>query len=246
MNVCRPKEAEGKAAGGVAILFVHGILGNREFFDFLLPYVPRGWTQRSLLLEGHGGTALDFAGASMARWREQVHEAVAELRSCHGRVLVAAHSMGTLFAIREAVDGGADAVFLLNPPLRLRLSARLLVTPLKIFTGRVSPDDVWTQAAIKACGVEIDRNLLHYVGWIPRYIELFVEIWRTRKLCHRLECRTEVFFSAHDEMVSSRGRRYLEENHRAEFNSLPTSGHYYYSDSDRAAIISRFKQFTAV
>lgn len=231
--------------GGTAILFVHGILGNSEFFDFLQPYVPPGWTRRCLLLEGHGGSARDFARASMARWKAQVHEAVAGLRQSHGRVVVAAHSMGTLFAISEAASGGADAVFLLNPPLSLRLSARLFATPLKVATGRIRPDDVWTQAALRAYGIEEDRNPLHYLGWIARYAELFAEIRRVRRLCPRFSSPAEVFFSALDEMVSPRGRRCLEGNRQAAFTLLPASGHYYYSDADRALIISRFKSFTS-
>lgn len=230
--------------GGTAILFVHGILGNREFFDFLQPCVPPEWTRRSLLLEGHGGSVRDFARASMARWKAQVHEAVAELRQSHGRVVVAAHSMGTLFAIGEAVRGGADAVFLLAPPLSLRLSARLFATPLKVATGRIRPDDVWAQAALRAYGITGGGNPLHYLGWAPRYAELFAEIRRVRRLCPQFRAPAELIFSACDEMVSPRGRRYLEGNLQAAFTLLPASGHYYYSDADRALIISRFKSFT--
>ncbi len=230
--------------GGTAILFVHGILGNREFFDFLQPCVPPGWTRRSLLLEGHGGSVRDFGRASMARWKAQVHEAVAELRESHGRVVVAAHSMGTLFAIGEAVRGGADAVFLLAPPLSLRLSARLFATPLKVATGRIRPDDVWAQAAVRAYGITGGGNPLHYLGWAARYAELFAEIRRVRRLCPQFRAPAEVIFSARDEMVSPRGRRYLEGNLQAAFTLLPASGHYYYSDADRALIISRFQSFT--
>lgn len=246
MNGCYSKITECKEDGRAAILFVHGILGNREFFDFLLPYVPDGWTRRCLLLEGHGGTPSDFAKASMVRWKEQVHNAVMELRKNHSKVLVAAHSMGTLFAIREAVEGCVDSVFLLNPPLSLRLSVRLFVTPLKIIAGKISPDDIWTQAALKAYGIEEDNNLFHYLGWIPRYIELFSEIRRIRKICPELRKPAEVFFSARDEMVSPRGRRYLEGNRQVTFGLLRTSGHYYYSEDDIAQVISRFIKFTFI
>lgn len=113
MNGHNSDRINNRENGSTAILFVHGILGNREFFNFLMPFVPADWTVENLLLEGHGGTPRDFAKTTMSRWKSQVHRTVLELRRHHQKILIAAHSMGTLFAIREAVEGNADSVFLL-------------------------------------------------------------------------------------------------------------------------------------
>ena len=246
MNGHNSDRINNRENGSTAILFVHGILGNREFFNFLMPFVPADWTVENLLFEGHGGTPLDFAKTTMSRWKSQVHRTVLELRRHHQKILIAAHPMGTLFAIREAVEGNADSVFLLNAPLRIRLTKRLFVTPWKIMRKKIAPDDVWTRAAREAYGIEYDANLFHYLGWIPRYIELFAEIRRVRKICPEMHRRAEVFLSVHDEMVSILSRRYFEDNPYVSINILPSSGHYYYNEEDSAYIVTAFSKFISL
>ena len=99
------RETEKRLLPGAAcaVLFVHGILGSPAQFAPFLPLVPQDWSFCNLLLQGHGGGARDFSAASMAVWREQTRQAFAELRAQHETVVIAAHSMGTLFAVQEAV-----------------------------------------------------------------------------------------------------------------------------------------------
>lgn len=226
-----------------AALFIHGILGSPDYFDFLYPYVPDDRAKVSLLLEGHGGSAADFGRASMARWREQVREAVVRLKSSGHRVMIVAHSMGTLFAIENAVDGMADSLFLQNPPLSIHITRRLLTTPLKVVTGKI--DDDLTRAAKAAHSIADDRNPLHYIGWLPRYLELFREIRRVNAIVSRLSVPTRVYLSARDEMVSLRSARAFDPVASASVTILTTSGHYYYSPADRATIIRDFRQCVA-
>lgn len=222
-----------------AILFVHGILGKPDYFDFLMPAVPPGVDVERILLDGHGGSVRDFSKAAMSTWRQQVSRAVGALAKDHERVIIAAHSMGTLFAIREAVAGHADSIFLLNPPLRLRLTRRLLSAPIKILRDRVAADDILTQAAQDAYSIAYDANLLHYLGWIPRYLELFAEIARTRRMMPQLTAPATVFLSAHDEMVSPSSDRYFR-HPSSKVIHLSQSGHYYYTPDDRNTIIREF------
>lgn len=225
------------------LLFVHGILGKPDYFDFLRPFMPADVRPTSILLDGHGRGPREFAATSMARWRRQVAEAVESLRASGNRVVVVAHSMGCLFAIDAAVRGEADALFLLNPPLSLRVTRRLLSTPLKVRNGKVN--DARTRAAKAAYSISDDSNILHYVGWIPRYLELFGEIRRTRSVVKALAVPTRVYLSAHDEMVSPRSSRLFPERPEIQVKILPDSGHYYYTDSDRSVIISDFSEFLA-
>ncbi len=222
-----------------AILFIHGILGKPDYFDFLMPSVPSDITVERILLDGHGGRVRDFSEAAMSTWREQVSRAVAALSKVHERIIIAAHSMGTLFAIQEAVAGHADCLFLLNPPLRLRLTRRFFSTPVEILRNRITPDDLITQAACDAYSIEYDANILHYFGWIPRYLELFAEIARTRRIMPQLTVPAIVFLSAHDEMVSPDSCKYFK-HPTSKIIHLAESGHYYYTDDDKHTIISEF------
>lgn len=223
------------------LLFIHGILGKPDYFGFLHKYVPESYRITEIVLEGHGGSPKDFARASMSKWRNQLTDTVQNLRKDGDRLVIVAHSMGTLFAIDSAVRGEADALFLLNPPLSLRITRRLLTTPLKIMRGKI--DDRWTLAAKEAYSISDDPNLLHYIAWIPRYLELFREISRTRKIVGKLSVKTRVYLSAHDEMVSPRSAKLFPSKPDISVTSLPDSGHYCYDDADRSVIVSDFSDF---
>ena len=173
------RETEKRLLPGAAcaVLFVHGILGSPAQFAPFLPLVPQDWSFCNLLLQGHGGGARDFSAASMAVWREQTRQAFAELRAQHETVVIAAHSMGTLFAVQEAVRSPVEGLFLLNVPLHVHVRPRALRNAWLNYGG--TPRDPWGQAAVAAYGVERDRNVLHYAGWPPRFFELFGEIRRT-------------------------------------------------------------------
>ena len=99
----------------------------------------------------------------------------------------------------------------------------------KVFWGDIRPDDKWTLAAQRVYGIERDPHVLRYLGWIPRYLELFSEIKRTRETAHRLTVPCQVYLSVQDEMVSLKGRKVLEGNPYVTLTILHESGHFYYS-----------------
>lgn len=228
-----------------AVLCVHGILGHPGFFDFLLPLVPHDWSVANILLKGHGGSVKDFSAASMSEWKGQVRVEAEKLRKNHDKLIIVAHSMGTLFAIREAVEGNADALFLMNTPLKIRVTGRLLSTPFKVLFGNTKKEDKWTQAALAAYGIEYDANPLHYIGWVPRYLELFAEIRSVRKILTNLTVKTQVYLSAQDEMVSPVSEKLFAGYNNVKVKVLPMSGHYYYSDSDTRMLQEEFGRFIA-
>ncbi len=217
-----------------AILFVHGILGGPDFFDFLREAVPDDRHIYSVTLEGHGGSPRDFSKARMARWKAQITAKMEELTQRYDDVAIAAHSMGTLFAIREAVEKRASRLFLLNPPLKLHLSRRLFTTPAKVLLGKI--DDPVTAAAKAAYSISDSNNPLDYAGWLPRYIELFAEIRRTRPIVEAIPVATQVFLSGRDEMVSPSAAKYFGHCQTAVTTLMPASGHYYYTSSDKALL----------
>lgn len=223
-----------------AILFIHGILGTPDHFIPLLPFVPSDWSIYNLLLKGHGGGVKDFSAASMSEWKQQVHTAFRSLRASHDKVVIAAHSMGTLFAMQEAMDGQAAALFLLNVPLKIRVTPRLFSTSWKIFQGNIRPDDERTIAAHRAYGIDDDANILHYIGWVPRFLELFSEIRKTRKVASQLNTEAQVYLAVQDEMVSPESGKAFEGNPHVTVKLLNTSGHFYYSPQDRRIIQKDF------
>ena len=215
-----------------AILFIHGILGTPDQFKPFLQLVPSNWSSCNMLLKGHCGSVREFSAASMAEWRQQVHETLRELHMSHDRIIITAHSMGTLFAIQEAIEMPVDALFLLNAPLRIHITIRMLKIIWGVFRGNIRPGDDWMLAAQNAYGIERDTHLLRYLSWIPRYIELFSEIRKTRKIAPELTVKCQVYLSTKDEMVSMKTGRIFENHACATVKALDSSGHVYYSPED--------------
>lgn len=227
-----------------AVLFIHGIAGTPRHFAPFLPLVPEDCSVVNLLLPGHGGTVQDFSRASMAAWEAQVQLAVQELAAVHGRIFLAAHSMGTLFAIEQAIrEPKVKGLFLLAVPLRLRLRRQLAINSAKVFFDRIDPADAVALAARDCYGIARDPNVLHYLGWIPRYLELFRKIRETGALLPQLNTPGTVFQSARDEMVSSKALRELEAAKSLSVTVLPDSTHYYYAPEDREKLEAQFRQF---
>ena len=227
-----------------AVLFIHGIAGTPRHFDPFLPLVPEGYSVVNLLLPGHGGTVLDFSGASMAAWEERVHLAVRELAAEHGRIFIVAHSMGTLLALEQAVrEPKIKGLFLLAVPLRLRIRPQLAVNSAKVFFNRIGAEDAVAQAARDCYGIARDRNLLHYLGWIPRYLELFRKIRDTGKLLPKLKTPGLVFQSGKDEMVSVKSAAAVNACETLSVTVLQNSTHYYYTSSDRRLLEAQLRQF---
>ena len=224
----------------IAILFVHGILGTPDHFKPFISLVPPNWSIYNILLKGHGGSVKDFSAASMAEWKQQVHEVLQTLLVTHNKVIIVAHSMGTLFAIQEAIDNPIAALFLLNVPLRVRIRFQLLKTSWRVFRGNIKSNDVWTLAAQSAYGIDRDTHILRYLGWIPRYLELFSEIRKTRKITYKLSVPCQVYLSLKDEMVSPKSGKIFERNPCVTVKALHSSGHYYYSSRDQRLLHNDF------
>lgn len=226
-----------------AVLFIHGILGTPNHFSRLLPLVPKTWSVHNLLLDGHGKGVRDFSRTSMGAWRAQVEEAVQQLAQNHKQLLIVGHSMGTLLAIEQAVRPGSKVagLFLLAAPLKLRLRFRMVTSSLKVCFGRIRPDDIYALAAADACGIRQEWQLWRYLGWVPRFLELFRQIRYTRSLLPQLNIPCEAFQSRNDEMVSLSACKLLEGS--SEVTVLARSTHYYYDPEDIETVLRSFTQF---
>ena len=221
-----------------AILFVHGILGTPHQFDPILPAVPQDWSIINLLLDGHGKQVEDFSKSSMQKWENQVESVVKDLCVSHENIVIAAHSMGTLFAIDAALahPGRIKTLLLLSPPLKIALKPRLIRQAMQVGLDFGHHDDPDIAAARRAYSMPADRRIWKYLGWFPRYLELFVKIFRTRKLLPLLQTPTKAFFCRRDEMVSVRTAELFRSNTSVKTFFLPASSHFTYSEEEAQRI----------
>ena len=231
---------EGSAS---AILMIHGIAGTPAHFRFLLPEIPENWSIYNILLPGHGKGVREFSRASMGQWKQQVSEQLDEILRCHSRVLIVAHSMGTLFAIQEAIrhEGEIGGLFLLNVPLNPILPLSTARNSLKLALDVKEPGAA-TEEMRAGCGIHLERNLVKYLGWIPRFAELLWEVRRTRHLLEKLQTPTWAFQSRQDELVAFRAIRPLEKNPHIRTAVLEHSGHYAYRAGDDVFLRQQLRQ----
>ena len=227
-----------------AVLFVHGIVGTPDQFCDLLPLLPEDWSCVNVLLPGHGGSVGDFSHSSMAAWRSYVRQQVDELTATHRRVLLVGHSMGTLFCIDEALRQPEKicGLFLLACPLYPRLTLSATAQSLQVAFGIQGCSEAM-QAAYKACSIHATWRLWEYIGWIPRYLELFRAAKQGRQQIGQLIVPTTAVQSGKDELVSHRSYRLLQSVSQLKVHLLPNARHFYYPAQELAALQSHFRAF---
>lgn len=223
------------------ILFIHGIAGHPNQFRMLTGSVPVGTEMCVMLLKGHGGSVDDFSRATMEDWQNQVDEAIERLKKEFDEIYVAAHSMGTLFALQRADRPEIKKLFLLAVPLKVRFK------PLPFFSKTKNMLSAVLQkngADFDPCyGIEADLRFWKYLGWIPNYLSLLREIKKTREMVRngmKLNKKCTVFQSLKDEMVHPVSFEYLQETD-AEVTMLENSTHYEYGAEDLEKIKTAFK-----
>ena len=227
-----------------AILFVHGIVGTPNHFAEFVSRVPEGMSVHNLLLDGHGGSVRDFSHTSMQKWEEQVKNAVDELCTTHSKIYIVAHSMGTLFAIDRAIENEAvKGLFLLAVPLKIAPKPRMVSNLCKVYFDKIDPNDEVALAAKRCYGIAQDKNPFHYLGWLPRYLELFAKARKTRKCIQNLKTSCRAYQSARDELVSTASAKWLSRNETLSVVLLQNSGHYYYTPEDFDFLLNEFENF---
>ena len=224
-----------------AVMFIHGIVGTPDHFRSLIPLeqlVPDCWSVHNVLLPGHGGSADDFAASSRDAWKKHVWNAFHELAKDHERIIIVAHSMGTLFALRLASEYPEKIgfLFLLGVPLRPHLRIGMAFDSVRMVFGILPGDHVlW-----KAGGVKLTRKIWKYLGWLPRFLDLFMEIHEAEKILNKLNVPCVAWQSKKDELVSNRTGKVLEIHRTIDLRNLPNSTHYCYDTLEMNEILEDF------
>ncbi|MBQ8407238.1 MAG: alpha/beta fold hydrolase [Clostridia bacterium] len=229
-----------------AILFIHGIVGTPNHFSDFISTVPDTVSVWNLLLTGHGKQVRDFSHTSMNEWEAQVEDAITHLAQDHTNIYLVAHSMGALLSIEKAIyHREIKGLFLLAAPLKLFIKPQMAINSYKVYRDRIDPEDAVGMAAKKCYGIAPDKNVFHYIGWIPRYLELFAKIRSVRGMLESLSVPCTAYQSQKDEMVSVKSERYLRKCRSVKVVKLKNSRHYYYDEADYKALKEDFKAFVA-
>ena len=226
------------------IIFVHGIIGSPVRFNDLYPLIGDNFSYVKVVLDGHGKKAKDFSKTSLIKWEKQISDLLDSLKNKNQKVIFVGHSMGCLFGLLESLknDNIIEQLFLLNVPLRPKVG---LVTIKECFKcAFVNPKyhNEMTKVLIENTSVEVSKNPFVYLGWIPRFFDLFKEIKRTRKLIDKIKTPCICFHCLKDELVRNKALNDLKKNKDFEIHVLNNSGHYYLVDEEKEELKNRFSQ----
>lgn len=231
-----------------AVLFIHGIVGTPDHFKDFVPLVPKQWSVYNVLLDGHGGRVEDFTHTSMKKWKTQVNNKLAGISRNHENIIIVAHSMGSLLSMQAFSDykDRIKAMFFLQSPIKLFIRPRLIGILFKVLYNNIKPEDVVARAASDAYSIDRDKNLWKYFGWVPRFLELFREIPRTRSAVNAITVPVYVFQSAKDELVSVSGIKFFQENTNFYVRILTNSTHFYYDSDDYEYMLNEFRKLVTL
>lgn len=226
-----------------AVLMVHGIVGTPRHFDGIFAAIPENWCVYNILLDGHGGGVRDFASASMEIWRKQVSSILNALCVRYKRIFIVAHSMGTLLTMEAALEhkNKVAGILFLASPLKIGVKPRAALYALQLAFELDKPN---SRAAVmrRDCGVELSKKLWLYLGWIPRYLELFRQSKKCRELVKKLDMPCTAIQSKNDELVSRKSVKYLAANPKIEIHELERSGHFGYVPEEQSFINNKLKE----
>ena len=231
------------AGAETAVLLLHGILSAPQYFAFLLPEIPPEYAVSGVLFDGHGAGPEALGNARLDRWREQAEQAFAALSAKYSRIIIAAHSMGTLFAAELAARHPEKICGM----LLLGVPAHVHLTPFGAFGSLLCAAGYQPEHAPQLCAMRTafsiapDINPLHYTGWIARYLELLREIGDVRPLYRKLRVRCAVYQSARDEFVSLRSLAELKGNPNLHVHLLRHSSHFYYTPQESSRILRTWR-----
>ena len=230
--------------GDTAVLFIHGFLGGPKHFERFVELVPSEYGVYNVFLHGHGKTVKDFSSSSMNIWKAQVEAVFLMLKERYGKVIITAHSMGTLFAYSMAIKypDAVKSLFLLGSPLVIQVRGTVFLNSFKVLLGLVSEDDAMGKAYARSNSIKLNFRLWEYVGWFPRYLELREEAVNSRKKLLKVTVPCYVFQSANDEMVSRKSEKYIRRNKNIILTVLEKSSHFIYDEDDMSLLCKKFKE----
>lgn len=228
-----------------AVLFLHGIVGTPRHFDSRLPLihlVPETCSVYSVLLPGHGGSVEDFSRSTMQQWKEYVWKTFDALAQTHRHIILAGHSMGTLFAVQLAIEKGdrIPFLFLIASPICPQVSIAAVTHSIGLIFPH-SHGNVQRRDAMAACGsVTLTKKMWKYLPWIPNLWNLLSEARKTKNRLPQLRTRTIVFQSRHDELVARRSSKFLRKCSCVQLHELEHSTHFDYSPEDTELVQQAF------
>ncbi|MBO3443677.1 alpha/beta fold hydrolase [Clostridium sp. CCUG 7971] len=229
------------------IIFIHGILESpNQFRPFAKLALRKGYSISAILLDGHGKSGENFANSSLKKWVKCVDEEILKWKEKYKNIILVGHSMGATLSILSYLEHreSIKAIVSISTPMHVRVKLNIAISSLKIALGKIDEKDMLTNHAYNAFSVE-RCSFLTYLRWLPRYIDLFNLIIRSRNSLKKVEVPMLVIHTMKDELVSHRSLKVFEKklNSQNKIICLQNSGHFYYDEKDLDYLCNEFESF---
>ena len=227
-----------------AVLLIHGILSTPNHFRELIPLIPENYSVYAMITAGHCGSVSDFSHSSLEKWEVSVQKALDELLKTHKEIYIVGYSMGNLFAIEQAIkEPKVKKLFCIAIPIKVRVRVRMVDIALRVYFNKYREKDMAARGCKESYGVTDSKNIFKYLGWIPRFFDLFKLIKRVRKNLNKLQTPCVAFQSMKDELVSPKSIDILKAESQMRVEVLDKSTHFYYESNNLEVLKKEFKHF---
>ena len=229
-----------------AVLLIHGILSTPNHFRELIPLIPENYSIYAMVTAGHCGSVDDFSHSSLDKWEESVQKVIDELLQTHKEIYILGYSMGNLFAIEQAIkEPRVKKLFCIAIPIKVKVRIRIVEIAFRVYFNKYREKDVAARGCKESYGITDSKNIFKYLGWTPRFLDLFKLIKRVRRSLDKLDTPCVAFQSIRDELVSPESINILKNESKMRVESLDKSTHFYYEPNNLEILKKEFIEFLA-
>ncbi|MBR0303473.1 MAG: alpha/beta hydrolase [Clostridia bacterium] len=224
------------------IVFVHGIQGGPQQFDFLTERLPASVAYRNVLLPGHGATVKEFRRSGANEWLAAVTQASADMRDKCEELYFVGHSMGCLLGLLTEDELNCfSRMIMICAPFYVRLTARYFKINFSAALKKQT-NDPFVLATRKANSVSA-KHAASYLFCAHPYLELFKLIKQVRRSDPKTAC-AEYYFSELDEIVGRKSASYAAEHLGAKTQIFAGCGHNCFTDTAKEQLTSKILEMT--
>ena len=94
--------------------------------------------------------------------------------------------------------------------------------------GESLTNSSYAEASKKSISINLEPDLFGYIGWVPRFLELFSLCRYCRRHKDNIQVPCIAYLGSADELVSMRSKKYLEGNPNVTLKIMDGVGHMFY------------------
>lgn len=229
-----------------AILFIHGFMSSREFFEGIEKDLEGcGADMYRPSLAGHDGSFEDFRRSDWRRWQNSANGVLRRLAERYERILIVGHSMGGLIALRAAIAEPKNVIGVVGIgfPIKISLGPRWIKLNVAASKPKVPNEDPRITAAREMAGVPI-TTVGQYLQTLPQNMSFLMAAAQSRKELSKLKAPLTVINFEKDEIVAPSVPNFVKSRlPNAEVVMLPNSYHFLFERDEQEKMVDIIKRY---